>query len=135
MAITHLDAVRNTFCTTVSTATDFGPAAGNCVLLTGATTVSTIILNDPSFDAPSAGVMALPWVMALDVTTVPEDAGAVGNAAAVDSMEFRDSTGTVVFTGGFITGVGGGGDLELSKNPIDSNDIVQLTSFSYTASP
>ena len=129
MAITHLDAVRNTFCTTVSTATDFGPAAGNCVLLAGATTVSTIILNDPSFDAPSAGVMAL------DVTTVPEDAGAVGNAAAVDSMEFRDSTGTVVFTGGFITGVGGGGDLELSKNPIDANDIVQLTSFQYTASP
>ena len=129
MAITHLDAVRNTFCTTVSTATDFGPAAGNCVLLTGATTVSTIILNDPSFDAPSAGVMALV------VTTVPEDAGAVGNAAAVDSMEFRDSTGTVVFTGDNITGVGGGGDLELSKNPIDANDIVQLTSFSYTASP
>ena len=130
MAITHLDAVRGTFCTTVSTATDFGPAAGNCVLYTGGTTeVATIVLNKPSFDAPSAGVMALV------VTSVPEDPAATGNASTVTTMEFQDSTGTVVFTGDSITAVSGGGDLELSKNPIDANDIVQLTSFSYTASP
>jgi hypothetical protein len=73
--------------------------------------------------------------MALDVAPVPEDSAATGNASQVTTMEFQDSTGTVVFTGDSITAVAGGGDLELSKNPIDANDIVQLTSFSYTASP
>jgi hypothetical protein len=126
MAITHIEAVRDVFCTTVSTAVDFGPAAGNCVLLTGVTEVATIVLNTPDpFDAPSAGVMLL------DVVPVPEDSAATGNASQVDSFEFQDSTGTVVFTGSDVTG----GDMTLSKNPIDANDIVQLTSFSYTASP
>jgi len=128
MAITHGSTQRDSFCTTVSTGVDFGPAAGQCVLKTGVTEVATITLNDPSFAAPSSGVMAL------IVSPVPEDSAATGNAAAVDSMEFQDSTGTVVFTGDNITGVAGGGDLELSKNPIDANDIVQLTSFTYTAS-
>jgi hypothetical protein len=125
MSITHLTAVRDVFCTTVSTATDFGPSPGNCVLLTGVTEVATIVLNDPSFDAPSSGVMAL------DVAPVPEDPAATGNASLVDSFEFQDSTGTVVFTGSDVDG----GDMTLSKNPIDINDIVQLTSFSYTSSP
>ena len=80
-----------------------------------------------SFPAPVAGVITL------DVTPIPEDSSAVGGAA-VDSMEFRESTGIVVFTGDNITGVSGGGDLELSKNPIDAGDTVQLTSFTYTAS-
>ena len=129
MALTHGTTERDAFCTTVSNGVDFGPAAGNCVLKTSTTEVATIVLNDPAFAAPSAGVMAL------DVAPVPEDSAATGNASAVDSMEFQDSTGTVVFTGDNITGVAGGGDLELSKNPIDANDIVQLTSFTYTASP
>jgi hypothetical protein len=129
MAITHIEAVRDDFCLVVSTAVDFGPAAGNCVLLTGVTEVATIVLNTPNpFDTPSAGVMLL------DVAPVPEDPAATGNASQVDSFEFQDSTGTVVFTGDDVR-LTAGGDLELSKNPIQANDIVQLTSFSYTASP
>jgi len=129
MAITHLEAIRNGFCADIATATDFGPAAGQCVLKTGATEVATITLNDPSFTTPSVA-----GVLTLIVAPVPEDAAATGNASQVDSMEFQDSTGTVVFIGDNITAVAGGGDLELSKNPIDANDIVQLTSFTYTAS-
>ena len=129
MAITHLEAVRDEFCVDVSTAVDFGPAPGLCVLKAAGTEVATIVLNDPAFGAPAAGVLTL------DVGTVPEDGSATGNASLVDSMEFQDSTGTLVFAGDNITGVGGGGDLELSKNPIDSSDIVQLTSFTYTSAP
>ena len=130
MSITHIEAVRNSFCTVVSTAVDFGPAAGNCVLKTGVTEVATIVLNDAAFDTPPVA-----GVSTLDVSPVPEDPAATGNASLVDSMEFQDSTGTVVFIGDNITAVAGGGDLELSKNPIEANDIVQLTSFTYTASP
>ncbi len=128
MAITHEVAVRNSFAAEVSLATDAGAGPGECILLAGASTVSTIPLNDPAFGAPVAGVITL------DVAPVPEDSNAAGNASPVDSMEFRDSTGTEVFTGDNITGVSGGGDLELSKNPIDAGDVVQLTSFTYTAS-
>jgi hypothetical protein len=129
MAITHNTTLRDGFATDVSTAVDAGAGAGASVLLAGVSVVSTIPLNDPSFGAPATGVITL------DVVPVPEDPSAVGNASVVDSMEFRDSDALVVFTGDSITGVAGGGDLELSKNPIDATDIVQLTSFTYTASP
>jgi hypothetical protein len=129
MAITHNVTLRDGFASDVAAAVDAGAGVGNCVLLTGATEVSTIPLETPPFSAPSAGVITL------DVIPVPEDPSATGNASAVDSMEFQDSDANVVFTGDNITGVAGGGDLELSKNPIDATDIVQLTAFTYTASP
>ena len=128
MAITHNAALRDGFANDVTTAVDAGAGVGNCVLLTGVTVVATLPLSKPSFGAAAAGVITL------DVIPIPEDSSAVGNAAAVDSMEFQDSDATVIFTGDNITGVAGGGDLELSKNPIDATDIVQLTSFTYTAS-
>jgi hypothetical protein len=86
-------------------------------------------LNNPAFGASSNGVITL------DVTPVPEDSNATGNASVVDAFSFETSVGTMVFTGDNITGIGGGGDLELTKNPISTGDTVQLTSFTYTASP
>ena len=128
MAITHETVERDIFANAVATAVDGGGGAGLCVLKTGVTEVATITLNDPAFGASSVGVITL------DVAPVPEDPSATGNASAVDSMEFQTSAATVVITGDNITGVAGGGDLELSKNPIDALDTVQLTSFTYTAS-
>lgn len=128
MSITHSTTERNNFAAGVQIAVDAGAGAGQCVLLAGAAAVSTLVLNDPSFGAPAAGVITL------DVDPVIEDSSAVGNAAVVDSMEFQDSDGNMVFAGDSITGVGGGGDLELSKNPIAAGDTVQLASFTYTAS-
>jgi len=129
MSISHNVDQRNTFATSITTAVDGGLGVGNCVLKAGTSVVATIPLNKPSFGAPAAGIITLV------VSPVPEDDDAAGNASVVDSMEFQDSDGTVIFTGSNITAVGGGGDLELSKNPIAAGDIVQLTSFSYQASP
>ena len=129
MAITHETIERDIFCNTIISAIDNGAGVGNCILLEGANVVATLPLSKPSFPAPVAGVITL------DVTPIPEDSSATGSASPVDSMEFRESTGIVVFTGDNITGIAGGGDLELSKNPIDPGDTVQLTSFTYTASP
>lgn len=128
MSITHIAGLRDTFATAVAGAVDAGASPGLCVLLAGATEVATITLNDPAFGVVASAVITL------DVIPVPEDNNAAGDAAVVDSMEFRDSDANVVFTGDNITGVSGGGDLELSKNPIDATDIVQLTAFTYTAS-
>ena len=128
MAITHVTAIRNGFATDISTAVDAGAGAGACVLLQGATVVSTIPLNDPSFSAPAAGVITLL------VAPVPEDSSAVGDAVAVDGMRFEDSDALEVLAGDNITAAAGGGDLELSKDPIAAGDTVQLTSFTYTAS-
>jgi hypothetical protein len=128
MAITHHVDIRDAFADSITAAVDAGAGVGNCVLLTGATVVSTIPLEKPSFGLSAVGVITL------DVIPVPQDGNAVGNASAVDSMQFQDSDANAVFTGDNITAVAGGGDLELSKNPIDATDIVQLTQFTYTAS-
>ncbi len=125
MAITHEVAHRNSFAGTVSAAVDAGAGAGLCVLKAGVNSAATIVLNDPAFTGPVAGVLTL------DVAPVPEDPNATGDASMVDTMEFQDSVGNVVFTGDDMAG----GDLTLSKNPIDAGDVVQMTAFTYTASP
>jgi hypothetical protein len=124
MSIVHNATVRASFAGDVNTAMTSG---STLVLLTGVTEVSTMPLNFPVFSQVGA-------VLTADVIPIPEDPAATGNASAVDSMEFRNGANAPVFTGDNITGIGGGGDLELSKNPIDANDVVQLTSFTYTAS-
>ena len=126
MSLTHNITQRTAFADTVGSAVG---NAGLCVLKAGGTEVATITLNSPSFGAASGADIVL------NNSPVPEDSAATGNAAVVDSVEFQNSGATVVFTGSQITGVGGGGDLELTKNPISTGDTVQLTSFTYTASP
>ena len=128
MSITHPTAIRSSKATVVLTAVDVGSGPGQCVLKSGANEVSTIPLNKPSFIQSGA-------TLTLDNSPVPQDPSATGNASNVSSVEFQDSDANVVFTGGNITGVGGGGDVELSKNPIAASDIVQLASFTYTAAP
>jgi hypothetical protein len=120
MSISHNTAVRTGFAADVNAALTAG---SDCVLLTGATPVSTIPLNDPVFTESGA-------VLTLDATPVPEDPSATGNASAIDSFEFRNGANAAVFAGTDVAG----GDITLSKNPIDATDVVQLTSFTYTAS-
>ena len=122
MAISHLEATRNSLCTVVLDDIDGGTGAGKMVLSVGVTEVATIPLNDPSFDTPATGAMAL------DVTPVPEDASATGNAVVVDTFELKDGDDLVIVTGVVPD------DLVLSKNPIEAADVIQLTTFTYTAS-
>ena len=122
MAITHPVAVRTAFANTVLNTIDGGAGNGQCVLKAAAAEVATISLNKPSFTNTNGQLV-------LDNTGPPEDSSATGSGSSVDNFEFQDSTGTV----GFIGAVPG--DMALSKNPIDPGDTVQLTSYTYNASP
>ena len=122
MAITHSTTIRDGFANDVAAGVDGGAGPGQLVLKATAATVSTIPVNDPAFGASVTGVITL------DVTPVPEDSSATGSGTSVNTFEFQDSVGTVVFSGAVPA------DLTLSKNPIDAGDTVQITSFTYTAS-
>ena len=122
MAITHPTPQRSAFANSVLGTIDGGAGNGQCVLNVGGTAASTITLNDPSFTEASG-------VLTLDAAGPPEDSSATGNASAVDNFSFQSSTGTIAFSGVVP------GDMTLSKNPIDPGDTVQLTSYTYTASP
>ncbi len=124
MAIEHEVGIRNGFANSIRTACQ----GGFCVLRAGGAEVATMPLNNPAFGAASNGEITLL------VSPVPEDSAATGNASPVDSVQFQTSGAAEVFTGNEVTGIGGGGDIELSKNPISPGDTVQLTSFTYTAS-
>jgi hypothetical protein len=119
MAITHATATRDAFANQVDA--DLGTTA-NMVLSAGATEVATMALNNPVFGASSSGVITM------DVSPVPEDSSATGNASSVDTFELETGAGSPIVTGAVPA------DLTLSKNPIDAADVVQITSFTYTAS-
>lgn len=122
MAITHIETLRNTFANAVTADVDGGGGAGKLVLKTGGTPVATMVLNPTSFGASAAGVIVL------DVIPPPQDTNAAGGAT-VDTFEFQDNASTLVFAGAVP------GDLTLSKPAIDAGDVVEVTSFSYTAAP
>jgi hypothetical protein len=122
MALTHPTAQRSAFALSVLSTIDDGTGNGQCVLKVSTTASSTITLNKPSFTEASG-------VLTLDASGPPEDSSATGNAGSVDNFSFQRSDGTVAFNGVVP------GDMTLSKNPIDPGDTVQLTSYTYTASP
>lgn len=123
MAITHLLALRQKFANQVTTDLDAGGTA-KVVFKAGGTPASTVNLKTPSFFAADGTA-----TIALDVTPPPEDSAATGNASPVDTFEFQNNAGTAQFQG--VTP----GDITLSKQTIAPNDVVQITSFTYTACP
>ena len=124
MAITHSTTIRDGFSDSVAAGIDAGAGVGQLVLKASGGTVATIPVNKPAFGGGSVN-----GVLTLDVSPVPEDSSAAGSGTSVNTFEFQESAGTVVFSGAVPA------DLTLSKNPIDAGDTVQITSFTYTASP
>jgi len=126
MAITHGQPTRDAFALQVLTDLDAEAGVAQCILVTGGTggtEVATMDLSKPSFVQASE-------VLTLDITPIPTDSAATGNASAVDAVDFVDSLGVVVFTSNDVSGT----DFTLSKNPIANGDTVELTSCTYTAS-
>lgn len=127
MAISHGVTTRNAFADQVTTDIDKGSGAGKLQLLdTGDTVLCELTLNKPSFGAASNGIITLITAPAVTGTTVT--AGTVTKFRMVDDLDAIIYQGTV-------TGVSGGGDLEIENDVLGIGDIVTFSSHSYTASP
>lgn len=125
MTVSHGSAARNTLANALAALPDAGSgtAAGVLVILTsGAATLATLALSNPSFGASSGGT-----VTANAVTTT--NASGTGTA---NNFEVRDRNAVKIY-GGSITAVGGGGDMTLTNLSINSGDPISITSMTYSA--
>ena len=120
MALTHDVNLRNTFADAVDAAVNV-TAPGSLILKVSTSEVATMVLNNPAFAVASGGDIVL------DVVPEPTDADAIGNASPVDNFDFVDGAAAVVFSGVVP------GDITLSKAIIALDDIVKVTSFTYSA--
>lgn len=128
MAITHSSAVRSVL----------ADAFDNYINTTGTTNAgallrlrdsSTVIvefeLDNPAFGAAAAGVIS---GAGLPITAQAEAAGEVDNFVITDRDEATVLSGSV-------TGVGGGGDIEVTNINIALNQDCSLDALTYTAAP
>lgn len=126
MAITHVTALRNILADAVDNyinTTGTGEAQGDFVILDSAVVLARIDLQAPAFGAASSGVITLAG------TPLTATAAASGTA---DLFELQDrDDGSVVL--GTATLTSGGGDIELDNTNITTSQVVEVTSFTYTA--
>ena len=124
MAI-HTTAAKDALCNGIKDTIDADLSAGTIKLyLANETTlVSTVVLQYPC-GVVSGGVLTFSTTMA--------DSGAVGNASPVAHFKVTDNSGDEVFSG-TVTGIGGGGEIELDDTTIDNGDTVTITSLTWTA--
>ncbi|MCF6216839.1 MAG: hypothetical protein L3J58_11800 [Emcibacter sp.] len=127
MALTHATAVRNDIADAVVDLVDAGSTdlTGDLVIMTsGDVEVATLALSDPAFGAAASGTAT--------ANAVADDASATGGTAALFKIQNRDN---VEIFRGTVTGVGGGGDIELTGGVvIGAGTTVSMSSFSYSAS-
>lgn len=125
MAVTHGTPTRNAAADAVVDRVDGGAGAGELRLLTaGAAEVATLTFSDPAFGNAASGVAA--------AAAITSDSSATGGTVALFAVV--DSDANVIFQG-TVTGVGGGGDIELSSVVIGAGETVSASAFSYTAMP
>ena len=120
MTISHATPVRTAFGNTVLNVIDGGAGFGQCVLKDTGVEAAAIVLNKPSFVNTDGQLV-------LDASGPPSDPDAAGGTP--DTFEFQDSTGVLAFAGAV------GTDITLSKATIAVDDVVELTSYTYNASP
>lgn len=124
MAVTHPTAVRTAVADFIVDQVDEGTPPGLLVFQqSGGTTVCTITLNNPAFDAAAAGVAAL------DVAPTLTSNGAT--AGTIAKAEFRNAAGTAKILCACGTS---GSDINIPGGlTLATNDTVTVTSLSYTA--
>lgn len=127
MAITLATAARNAACDAVVDLLDAGAGAGKLRLKSaGAVVLCEISLADPAFGAAAAGVAS-----AAGLPKSGTGLAAAGTGTAATQFDATDSTNAVVWSG-TVTGVGGGGDIELDNVSIAENQVVTVTSLTHT---
>ncbi len=127
MALTHVTGVRNAIADVVVDLVDIGStdANGDLVLMTsGDVEVATLAMANPAFGAGSSGTAT--------ANAVADDASATGGTVAL--FKIQDLNNAEIFRG-TVTGVSGGGDIELTGGVvIGAGTTVSLSSFTYSAS-
>lgn len=126
MAVTHATALRSVLADAVDNyinTTGSADASGDLVVRATTTILVTFVLSNPAFGAASSGV--------LTGTSLPKtaDAGAAGTA---DNFIIRDRDNASAILGS-VTGVGGGGDIEISSTTIANGQACSLDTLTYTA--
>lgn len=126
MAITHSTSTRNNLADQVDSDVNSGTvdAQGDFVLIgTGTTTLASISLQSPAFDAASGGSITLQGVPLTDTS-----ADASGSAS---SFEVRDKDNSVVFSGSVDST--GSPDLTIDNTNINTGQSVKIDSLIYSA--
>ncbi len=123
MALTHVVGVRNAMADACVDLIDV-TAAGDLVIMTGADAeVSTHLCAATAFGAASSGTAT--------AAAIGDDTSAAGGTAAL--FKFQDGADAEVFRG-TVTGIAGGGDIELDNVIVGVGVTVSITSFTYSAS-
>jgi hypothetical protein len=127
MAISHPTPVRTDLASLILAKIDAGAGPGVLEIQnSGAAVLASVVLNKP------AGVVAN-GTITFDVDPLPKDTSGDANGTAA-LFTVRDSAGLAVYSG-TISGVGGGGNLEMISTQIVQGLPVELTAMSYSASP
>jgi hypothetical protein len=125
MTISHVTALRNSFCTSFGAAVDAAATAGKLNFYTAnfASLMVSIAFNDPSFGSPSNGSIAM---------ETPAISGTISLAGTNTMAKFKilDGDDTEVVQGD----VGlAGADINLTSVTFNQNDSVTINSLTYTA--
>jgi hypothetical protein len=128
VAITHVDAIRNTVADVVVDAIDVGSADANgdmqIATSSGFTTIlSTVQFSNPAFGDATGGIAT--------ANAIAADTSAA-NTGTPTYFRVRDRDNAEIFRG-TVTLTGGGGDMQLSSTNIVAGDTVTITSMTYTA--
>lgn len=124
MAVTHDTALRSTLADAVDARINTGSGTAKVRLRASTTTIVDFDLDNPAFGAASSGVITLAGV------PIEATAGATG---VVDNAQILDRDGSAAVACS-VTGIGGGGDIEVSNVNIASGQDCTLESLTYTAS-
>ena len=124
MALTHSTVARDGISNGIDDPSNTGAGTAILIIKASSTALATINLQNPAFGASSTGVITLAGVPLSDAS-----ADATGTA---DGFDIEDRDGTVVLSGS-VTGLSGGGDIELDNTSIVATQEVKITSLTYTA--
>lgn len=125
MAVTHLTALRNIRADATDDHVNTGVGTAKLRLRAGSSTIVDFNLPNPAFGAAVSGAISL--------NGLPVDATAAATGT-VDNAQVINRNGDVSFSCS-VTGISGGGDIEVSNVSIASGQECTLETFSYTDAP
>lgn len=124
-SVTHPTAVRDAIANLVVDSLDVGTTNTEGQLefqTTGSVEVATTPLSNPSFGASSSGVAT--------ANAITDDGSATGGTTTKFEAQDRDELVKIL---GSVTGISGGGVIELTSTVVPVGGTVQMTSLTYTA--